>query len=151
MNKAAAYIENIQKLINDVLHTQLSSIESASHEFASAIESDRKIFLFGTGHSHLLAEEMFFRAGGLVKLQPVLEDALMLHTSASKSAELQQLSGYADIIFEHYGMRKGDVLVIFSYSGQSGVCVDLARLANENGLVLIALTNTNNAANANNT
>ncbi len=145
MNKAAAYIENVQKLIKEVLLTQLTSIESASHELARAIEQDRKVFLFGTGHSHLLAEEMFFRAGGLVKLHPVLEDALMLHTSASKSAELQQLSGYANIIFEHYQMKKGDVLIIFSYSGLSGVCIDLAKLANERGLILIALTNTKRA------
>ncbi len=145
MNKAAAYIENIQRLINDVLHTQLPAIESASREIAKALEKERKVFLFGTGHSHILAEEMFFRAGGLVKIQPVLEDALMLHTSASKSSELQQLKGYADIIFEHYRMKKGDVLVIFSYSGQSGVCIDLARLANERGLILIALTNTKRA------
>lgn len=145
MNKAAAYIENIQRLINEVLHTQLPAIESASREIAKALENEKKVFLFGTGHSHILAEEMFFRAGGLVKIQPVLEDALMLHTSASKSSELQQLKGYADIIFEHYRMRKGDVLVIFSYSGQSGVCIDLARLANERGLILIALTNTKRA------
>lgn len=145
MNKAAAYIENIQKLINDVLHTQLTLIESAAHEIASAIEQERKIFLFGTGHSHMLAEEMFFRAGGLVNVQPILEDALMLHTSASKSAELQQLNGYAEIIFDHYRMKKGDVLVVFSYSGQSGICIDMARLANERGLILIALTNTKRA------
>lgn len=145
MNKAAAYIENIQKLINEVLLTQLTSIESASREIASAIEQNKNIFLFGTGHSHMLAEEMFFRAGGLVKLQPVLEESLMLHNSASKSAELQQLSGYANIIFDHYRMKKGDVLIIFSYSGLNGVCIDLAKLANERGLVLIALTNTKRA------
>lgn len=142
MNKAAAYIENIQKLIDEVMLTQLTSIESASHEIALAIENSKKIFLFGTGHSHMLAEEMFFRAGGLVRVQPVLEESLMLHTSASKSAEIQQLSGYANIIFDHYQMKKGDVLVIFSYSGLSGVCIDLAKLANERGLILIALTNT---------
>jgi len=145
MNKAAAYIKNIQELINEVLLTQLTSIESAAREVAAAIEQDKKIFLFGTGHSHMLAEELFFRAGGLVKLQPVLEEALMLHTSASKSAELQQLSGYANIIFDNYRMKKGDVLIIFSYSGLSGVCVDLAKLANERGLVLITLTNTKRA------
>ena len=91
MNKAAAYIENVQRLINDVFHTQLPSIESASREIAKALEYERNVFLFGTGHSHILAEELFFRAGGLVRIRPVLEDALMLHTSASKSSELQQL------------------------------------------------------------
>ncbi len=145
MNKAAAYVENIRKLIDDVLLTQLTSIESASRELALALEQGRRIFLFGSGHSHMLAEEMFFRAGGLVKVQPIFEESLMLHTSASKSSELQQLSGYANIIFDHYSIKKGDVLIIFSYSGQSSVCIDLAKLANERGLILIAVTNTKKA------
>ncbi len=145
MNKAAAYIENVRSLIDDILLTQITSIESASRELALALEQGRRIFLFGSGHSHMLAEEMFFRAGGLVKVQPIFEEALMLHTSASKSAELQQLSGYANIIFDHYSIKKGDVLIIFSYSGQSGVCIDMAKLAHERGLILIALTNTKKA------
>ena len=145
MNKAAAYVENVRNIIDEVLLTQLDSIESASRELSLALQQGRRIFLFGTGHSHMLAEEMFFRAGGLVKVQPIFEEALMLHTSASKSAELQQLSGYANIIFDHYSMKKGDVLIVFSYSGQSGVCIDMAKLANEKGLILIAITNAKKA------
>ena len=36
----------------------------------------------GTGHSHMLAEEMFYRAGGLVRVRPILFEGLMMHASA---------------------------------------------------------------------
>ena len=36
----------------------------------------------GAGHSHMLAEELFYRAGGLVRVRPILFEGLMLHASA---------------------------------------------------------------------
>lgn len=142
MNKAAEYIENIQHLIQNVLETQIPSIETAAQELAKALADKRKIYLFGTGHSHMLAEEMFFRAGGLVNLHPIFEDSLMLHSSASKSSGIEKLSGYAQLIYDHYRLKRGDVLIVFSYSGHSSICIDMAQLANENGLTVIAVTNT---------
>lgn len=141
MNKAAEYIKKIQTITENVLQSQLTSIESAAREVAAAQADGRKVFLFGTGHSHMLAEEMFYRAGGLVNIRPIFEEGLMLHSSASKSTGLERLSGYAEIIFDHYRIGRGDVLFIFSNSGRNGVCVDMAQLADKRGLTLIALTN----------
>ena len=93
----------------------------------------------------MLAEELFYRAGGLVKLHPVLEPPLMLHESASQSTINERLDGYAQKIFDDYKMKKGDVIVIASNSGRNGVCVDLAQLVKENGMCLIALTNLNHS------
>lgn len=89
----------------------------------------------------MLAEELFYRAGGLVNIHPILETALMLHESASKSTEIERLEGYAEIIFDSYGIKSGDVLVIISNSGRNGVCVDMASIAKEKGVTLVALTN----------
>ena len=142
MNKAAEYIENVQRLIGKVLESQIPAIEAASQEMARALADGRKIFLFGTGHSNILAQEMFFRAGGLVNLRPIFEEGLMLHTSASKSSGLERLDGYAKVIFDHHQLRRGDILFVFSYSGHRSITVDMAQLANEHGLTVIALTNT---------
>ena len=141
MNKPLEYLNNLNKVLNDIIETQMPSIEKSAESFAEALKSGNKIFLFGTGHSHMLAEELFYRAGGLVTIQPVLETALMLHESASKSTEIERLEGYAEIIFDSYSMQKGDVIVIISNSGRNGVCVDMATLAKERGLTVIALTN----------
>ena len=53
------------------------------------------IYTFGTGHSHILAEEVFYRAGGFAPVYPVLDDALMLHTNASRSSQFERIEGYA--------------------------------------------------------
>lgn len=145
MNKPFEYLENLSRILDEIKEKQLNSIEKAAEAFAAALEKDNNIFLFGTGHSHMLAEELFYRAGGLVKIQPVFEENLMLHISASKSTEFERLEGYAQKLFDDYSMKKNDVIIIISNSGRNGVCVDMAQLAKDNGLTVIALTNLNHS------
>ncbi len=145
MNKPFEYLENLSRILDEIKEKQLNSIEKAAEAFAVALEKDNNIFLFGTGHSHMLAEELFYRAGGLVKIQPVFEEDLMLHISASKSTEFERLEGYAQKLFDDYSMKKNDVIIIISNSGRNGVCVDMAQLAKDNGLTVIALTNLNHS------
>ncbi len=145
MKKHLEYLDNLSRVLDEIRKNQLEAIEKSASAFAVALENDRNIFLFGTGHSHMLAEELFYRAGGLVKIQPVFEEDLMLHKSASKSTEFERLEGYAEKLFNDYAMKKDDVIVIISNSGRNGVCVDMAQLAKDNGLTVIALTNLNHS------
>lgn len=145
MQKPLEYLNNLQKILETIISDQLDAIEACSKAFAETLENNHNIFLFGTGHSHMLAEELFYRAGGLVNIHPVLETALMLHESASKSTEMERLEGYAQILFDSYSMQAGDLIVIISNSGRNGVCVDLAQLAKEKGLKVVALTNLNHS------
>lgn len=140
MKKSIEYLNNLMKILSEVTEKQMPAIDKCSEVFAEALKNDRTIFLFGTGHSHILAEELFYRAGGLVRLQPVLETSLMLHESASKSTEIERLEGYAEILFNSYNMKKDDVIVIASNSGRNGIPVDMALIAKEKGLTVIALT-----------
>ncbi len=148
MSKSLEYLKNLTRIMDEIADKQLENIEACGAAFANALENDRNIFLFGTGHSHMLAEELFYRAGGLVNLHPVLETALMLHESAAKSTEIERLQGYADILFDSYDMKKDDVIVIISNSGRNGVCVDMAQLAKEKGMTVVALTNLNHSKSA---
>ncbi|MBR5428718.1 MAG: SIS domain-containing protein [Clostridia bacterium] len=141
MNKSLEYLDNLRRVLDEIAETQPGAIDACAAAFARTLEGGHEIFLFGTGHSHMLAEELFYRAGGLVRVRPVLVSALMLHESASKSTEMERLPGYAQILFDAYGMKRGDTIVIISNSGRNGVCVDMALLAKERGLCVIALTN----------
>ena len=146
LKKPLEYLENLSRILDEIAGKQTESIEQCSEAFARTLENGGNIFLFGTGHSHMLAEELFYRAGGLVNIRPVLETALMLHESASKSTEMERLEGYAAVLFDSYQMKKGDVIVIISNSGRNGVCVDMASLAREKGLTVVALTNMRHSA-----
>lgn len=136
--KASEYFDNLIKILNNV--SEMNQIDDCAAVFAETIKSGNNIFLFGTGHSHMLAEEMFYRAGGIVNIHPILETSLMLHESASKSTEIERLEGYSEIIAKHYGIKSGDTIVIISNSGRNGVCVDMALLCKSKGVNVIALT-----------
>ena len=138
MSKSGEYFENVMSILSEISH--LPEIRTCAELFAETLKNEKNIYLFGTGHSHMLAEEMFYRAGGLVNIRPILETSLMLHESASKSTEIERLSGYAEIIFEHYGVSAGDTMVIISNSGRNSVCVDMALLCKSRGVNVVALT-----------
>ena len=41
-------------------------MSQASAAICAAARADRRVYVFGTGHSHMLAEEVHYRAGGHV-------------------------------------------------------------------------------------
>ncbi|MBB6283948.1 putative phosphosugar-binding protein [Geobacillus subterraneus] len=45
---------------------------------SEAVQNGGIIQLFGCGHSHILTEEVFYRAGGLVPVKPIFVEPLML-------------------------------------------------------------------------
>lgn len=141
MKKAKEYIANVQKLINGVLETQITNIEQAGDVVAETIMKDGYIYTFGTGHSHMMAEELFYRAGGLARIYPILEDALMLHNGAIKSTEMERLEGYADLILERYECSEKDCIIIASNSGRNAVIIEMVMAAHKRGMKVIGLTN----------
>lgn len=140
MSKAEEYLNKVSELNSRLISEQLENIEKASRLVADALESGHNIFAFGTGHSHMLAEEIFYRAGGLVNIHPMLETSLMLHESASKSTKLERLGDYGKILFDEYKIKKDDVLFLFSNSGRNGVSIDLAAIALNNSVHTIVIT-----------
>lgn len=138
MERTKQYFEKVISMLEE--ESKRPEIGKCAELFAQTLKNGKNIYLFGTGHSHMLAEEMFYRAGGLVNIRPILETSLMLHESASKSTEIERLSGYAEIIFLHYGISEGDTIVIISNSGRNNVCVDMALLCKSKGVNVVALT-----------
>lgn len=138
--KHLEYIKSVKEIIEQIEEKCSKSIEDGAIFLSETLINHKKIFLFGTGHSHMLSEELFYRAGGLLNIQPILIDELMLHVSASKSTEKEREEGLAEKIFEQYAITSNDVIVIISNSGRNGVVVDMALLCKEKGLKVIALT-----------
>lgn len=59
MNKSSQYFSDVISLLKNVSNTQSESIKRAIDAVAAALKQDGMIFAFGTGHSHMLAEELF--------------------------------------------------------------------------------------------
>ncbi len=135
------YIANIQNLINRALETQMDRVDEAGVIVANTVMNNGFVYTFGTGHSHMMAEELFYRAGGLARIYPILEDALMLHNGAIKSTEMERLGGYAELILERFECTDKDCLVIASNSGRNAVNIEMVNAAHERGMKVIGLTN----------
>lgn len=142
MTKTMEYFAEVSRVLETVIRTQEASVERAAQAVADALLGEGMIYTFGTGHSHMLAEELFYRAGGLVRVYPILDDPLMLHINASRSSKMERLSGYAHTLLEDGPKpKKGDVLFIFSNSGRNAVPLEMAVEAKKLGLTTVCITN----------
>ena len=147
MTSTQKYIAEIQRLVELVPVAQAEPMERAAELIADALCGEGYVFTFGTGHSHLLAEEIFYRAGGLARVCPILEDSLMLHRAAARSSQIERASGIAKPLLEDVdAVRYGGVMFLFSNSGCNTVAVDMALEAKEKGLSTVCITNLTHAA-----
>lgn len=144
MKAQMRYFEQLEKLLGQLKEND-DSIETAAGVVARAIENNGLVHVFGTGHSHMLAEEMFYRAGGLGAVNPILEEDLMLHKNASKSTELERDPSLAHSILSNHQLREGDVFIIASNSGGNALIEAMAREVKNRGLTLVAITSIKHA------
>ena len=134
------YFDSIHNLLEKIEQTQMPAIHAAAHLFAETIINEGIIHIFGSGHSHIIAEEAFFRAGGLVQVNAILDPGLMLHLSAAGSTILERLPGYATIILDRYSFEPADLMVVISNSGRNSAPVEAAIYGHNKGLKVVALT-----------
>ena len=145
MNKE--YLRNIQKLLEKLENTQEQVIEQVAEVCADCIYNGGLLYFFGTGHSHMICEEPFYRAGGLASIYPILETDLMLHEGASKSSSYERLEGLGNVVVSHTPLGKGDVLFLISNSGRNCAIIDAALEAKKRGAVTVAITSMNHTTN----
>jgi len=134
------YLLQARDLLTQAADTQLDAVNALARAMADTLRTKKTIFLLGTGHSCLLAQELFYRAGGLVRIQPMLEGPLMLHESASQSTLYEREPERAGELMGKYDVGAGDLLLIISNSGRNPLCVEMALRAKAAGCFVAALT-----------
>jgi uncharacterized phosphosugar-binding protein len=137
---AKLYLEGAARLVGSLLDGQEEAFDSAADAVKRCMAGDGLVYLFGTGHSHMLAEEGHYRAGGLACVVPILASAVMLHEGATASAGLERVSGLAALILDRYPISARDVFIVFSTSGVNAAPVEAARYARKAGATVIAVT-----------
>ena len=88
----------------------------------------------------MIVEEMFYRSGGLVPINPILSEELMLHTGAITSTQMERRTGKAEEVLSKANLKKGDTIIISSNSGINVVPVEAALYAKKMGLTVICVT-----------
>jgi uncharacterized phosphosugar-binding protein len=139
------YLRIAAALVGRLETQEWDRVAAAAELIVASLAAGGTIHVFGTGHSHMLAEELYYRAGGLVRVRPILFEGLMLHASAPLSTSLERLPGLARAILDDEPVAPGDVLLIASNSGSNAVVTEMAALARERGLRTIAITSLEHA------
>jgi uncharacterized phosphosugar-binding protein len=139
MTAGRRYLAEASRLVERLAGDEWASLSAAAALVADALARGGSVHAFGTGHSHMLAEELFYRAGGLVRVKPILFEGLMLHAGAQLSTSLERLPGVAAALLEHHPIAAGDVLIVASNSGGNAVVREMAGLAHARGIPVIAI------------
>ena len=133
----ASVLANLEK----VNATQEENIKKAAALMADAIENDRLISVYGGGgHTTLPVGEMFFRAGGLACINPVMETGLSVFNQALKYLELERTVNFGASILKYYDLKEGDLLIIFHNIGINPATIDAAEEAKKRGVKIIAVS-----------
>lgn len=133
------YYKKILEMQEETLSTQIDILDAIADKMASTIFNKGKIFIFGTGHSHMMMEEAFYRAGGTPAAVPIFLSSLMLHENANLSSRMERLQGLADPILDQYHTDPGDIIFIYSNSGVNQLPVEMALKSKERHLTVIAV------------
>ncbi|MCJ1909879.1 SIS domain-containing protein [Planococcus ruber] len=135
-----AYFEQAKERLELVEKNESERMKQAAQKVADVIQAGGIIQLFGCGHSHILTEEVFYRAGGLVPIKPIFVEPLMLHEGAVRSSQLERKNGFANTFLEDQDFRPEDLVFVLSTSGRNPVPVDVAEAARKKGAFVIGVT-----------
>ncbi|EGO2793417.1 SIS domain-containing protein [Enterococcus faecalis] len=134
------YLEYLTKTWDSVVENEVDSIDAASELIFESCKNGGRFYVFGSGHSHMVAEEIYIRAGGLAYVKGILPPELMLHEMPNKSTYLERLDGYSKSLLNLYKVDAGDTIMVVSNSGRNNIPVEMCIEAKKKGAKVIALT-----------
>jgi uncharacterized phosphosugar-binding protein len=133
------------KAIEELKNSQLESITSASRVCSESIARGGLVFLFGSGHSRMMVDEMIPRQGCFVGFYPLVElsvanySAIIGPNGLRTALSLEKYEGYAEEILRAFHFGPHDAFVIISTSGIRPLAVEMAMGAKSRELPVIAI------------
>lgn len=130
----------IVKILHTFTQTQEENLRAAAKLVVDRMARGGRFYAIGTGHSHMVGEEFYGRAGGLACFQLIAPMELTLGEHPLKSTKIERLADYADVIMMQYKLRPEDVVLISSNSGRNAMIVEMALKLKQQGTATIAFT-----------
>ena len=136
------YIRIVTATTERAYAEQRDTLREASYAMAETVEKKKNVFVFGCSHAGILAEEVFYRTGGLAVINPIFFPAMMLNTRPiTMTSALERVPGIGKIILEKNHVSEGDLLILHSVSGRNSVPVEMALEARAAGVRTVCITN----------
>lgn len=141
------YLEKIVAHLQRIHDEEAESIRRAAEVIAEFVRQDKVVYIYGPGgHSNLAAQEIFFRAGGLMHVSAILDEGTLLSNGALRSMAIERMPGYGRIVIQDYGLTKGDLLIIVNAYGINAATIDAALEAKRRGVRTIGVTSVRHAS-----
>ncbi len=142
---AEAYYQKISEVLAKIHSTQTEKIRQAAEAMATAIASNRRVYLFGSGHSVIPVMDIFPRYGSFVGFFPLYDPRLMWFNvigpgGARELLWLERQEGYAEVFLKSYPLERGDCMLVFSHGGMNAAPIEVALEARKKGLTVISIS-----------
>lgn len=146
---ASLYFQKIQSLIDKLSQDSLPAIQQAAGFMASSIAAGRAVYYFGSGHSVIPALDVFPRYGSFVGLQPIHDTRLMWSNVIGPGGTpellwIERQEGYIQNVLSSYVLDPRDTMIVISHGGLNAAGIEVALIAREHGLKVIAITSMEN-------
>src|SRR4051794_22216324 len=139
-----AYLNRSRELI-DTVERQTAAIGQAADWFSQTILAGRMVHVFGSGHSRIMAEEMWPRYGSFPGFNPIVELSLTYHNAVvgangqRQAMFLENVSGLAARILRNYDLSPQESALVASSSGCNVVPIEVAEGLGSRGLKVVAI------------
>ena len=142
----AGYLSSAHALMQRILLDERDSLDQAAGRIAEQIAADRLVHVYGPGgHSNLAAQEIFFRAGGLMHVSAILDDGTLLSGGALRSMAIERTPGYGKVVIADQRLKEGDLLILTNAYGINAALIDAAIEARRRGIFLIGFSSREHA------
>lgn len=136
------YIDKVLELIKTIQAEENKNMEECVELLTKTILNKKSIYIFGASHAGILSEETYYRAGGLMMINPIFGREIMLDTSPiTLTSKMERCIGYGTVLSSKVNFTEDDVLIVHSVSGRNPVSIEIAIAAKEKGVKIIGLTN----------
>ena len=104
---AKAYLEKLFDALQQIEAQQLGKIEEAAEIISQAVIAGHRLFAFGCSHSGLPVQDIFYRAGGLMLVNPIFGPGLSLEDfPPTFSSKMERLEGYGRLLLDRLPLRQ---------------------------------------------
>jgi uncharacterized phosphosugar-binding protein len=141
MEPLESYYSAVLDSLRQIHAEEMENICKAGRLISESLAKGRLLHVFGTGgHSYIAGEEVFYRAGGLVPVNAILEPSVSLAFGAIRSTKVERSAGWVKGVLDTYPLQPGDSMVVVNANGINAATIDAALEAKARGLFVIGVT-----------